>query len=1017
MSMNSEQREAVKAEGPCFVIAGAGTGKTKTIVEKIAHLISKGVSPESILALTFSNEAAAQLKERAIELAPAARDCHISTFHKFCADYLREEREFSIMEELDGAILLKRKLGLQTGTALHFANTISKAKDLGITIDEYRKYLKDQEKLLDKFSKDWPAAYNEAIVKLRTAHINKDSVKHLHEFVELYENYSSYLSFVETWEKYEELKGDNLDYADLNKLVLEHIDTYGTEGYEHIIVDEFQDTNKVQFLLLQRLAKQNITVVGDQDQTVYAFRGAYSDNIEKFIEAFHVPEENIIKLQTNYRSTDKILRTAHELIKNNYDSPERAIQLKGLSEGTPVRIIQTEDPREQARRIVEDIEKLKLPYRDIAVLYRSHSSAGAIKKALQQRGIPYSTIAGADFFFTPEIKTAISYLYVLNNFEKPLLQADQAWWRLLTGRFGLSNIDSTNLAEYRKRTKRSLQKILHEDLSVLSPEGKRKVTQLIGSIEKLRQNRNKKITDLLLDIYDVSGLARQYSNHESMSNLKYLYRLAGNFETFHDDDLGNFIAYLEIVDEMGSKLAASQRTDEESVKLMTIHAAKGLEFEAVFLIDLVRDKFPLTRGGAEPLIPKELNEQYKNIPETELREFTSRIKLREERRLGYVALTRAKTKMFLCLAKDYSGPREPSQFLFELGAKPEWFQKSSAAAADLEFTYDSDMKAKDGGDTELDRAAAAHKKLIDAAISRRDIRTANYHMIIYKSLLEGHPVGHGPASAEAAKILETIKENPTGLRFPSVNFSVSSLGTYLDCPKKYELKHVLNMPSRDDEDEGPFAFGSVIHDILDLAAKTKIKERSELDKLLEQQRKPDGFDLPRAQRILDVFWARGMGDVIATEKFFRFSLDGFNFHGKIDRIDKIGVAGQAGARIVDYKTGYTKSDVAKDARERQLILYALAIQHDPELKKLNLEPRELVLEMLEKEKPLEFVLENSLMSPKAGRIKPVKVDDIKKNIIDTAKNIAHDYEQGFHVSEADTPCRFCSYKLYCPKWG
>jgi DNA helicase-2/ATP-dependent DNA helicase PcrA len=1076
--LNPQQLKAVeKIEGPCLIIAGAGTGKTKTITEKIGFLLEKGFNPERILALTFSNEAASQMKEKAEVSSPLARHVHISTFHSFCAEFIRNHagqldvsENFKILEELDGAILLRRLLQLDAGTAKWYANTIGKAKDLGITIEDYNAYLEAQENLLATYypQENWKAFYHIALVRLRTMHLdtikNKEEKTKLIDFIYLYENWKKYREFISAWIKYEEEKEatDALDYADLNKLVIDYVQRYGpaelADSYDYIIVDEFQDTNKVQFELLLALTSKhkNITVVGDQNQTVYAFRGAYADNIEKFRKAFGILD--VVKLKENYRSSDRILRTAHKIITNNYADPSQSILLNSFDsrEGDKVRIIQTEETREQARWIIEEIEKLTtsngVAYKDIAILYRSHSSATLVKRALTQRGIPYSIAGGNDFFYMPEIKAIVSFLYVLHNFQKPLLQADQAWWKLLHGRFGLSAVDSTRLAEHakmkRKKWNEPFQEVLYKDVRKIgiSREGVEKIQKLTEIIDLLRAKRNHRVSDLIMEILSQTGIAREFQNEsntrskEALQNIGRLINLAFTFETFHGDDLESFVAYIELIDEMSSGMASAKLLEEESVKLMTIHAAKGLEFDTVFVIDMIRDKFPLTRGGAEPLIPIELNEQYNEVlsktyeedkeKETAVKEFTSLVKLKEERRLAYVALTRAKSRLILTLAKDYGGKeiREPSQFLYEIGAEPPWFLSEEVDDLDLSFTYDKAIKAKEGGDTEIDRLASEHKKLMEHALESGDIRSLQYHAFIYKGLVARKPLFMEKSSIAkvAAKEVERIlsgSETTSGVKFnPSaIAFSVTSLGTYSECPKRYELKHVLLMPSRDDEEgEGAFGFGSIIHSVLESAVNAKITTREELEKLLAEaieSNKAAEIDTERASRIINVFWERHRNNIAkaaATELYFRFTLENFNFAGKIDRIDDLG---NGKVRILDYKTGYMNNDVSKDDRERQLLLYALAVQSDPLIAQRKWIPSELVLEMLEKERPLEFTLKNGLMEPKEGRIKPVSIEDIKKSILETARKIAHSYETSFPVADSDTPCRFCSYKLYCPKWG
>jgi len=1074
MPLNPSQQRAVdKIEGPCLIIAGAGTGKTQIIVEKLAHFVKQGADPKRILALTFSNEAAKSMKERAEEKCAEARDMHISTFHSFCAEFIREhpsqcgiKHTFDIIDELDIAILLKRELKLDVYDAKHYANTICKAKDLSISMADYRGYIEAQENLLTNFyaKPHWQEEYDKALVKLRTMHLDitdskedrksqKEEKTELKEFIDLYDNYIEYKRFVEAWERYEQFKrsANILDFSDLNIIVIDFVKRYGSDeladAFDYIVVDEFQDTNKVQFELLVHLTakKKNITVVGDQNQTIYAFRGAYADNISKFRKVFKLNDSDIIKIKENYRSTNKILKTAHNLIKNNYDDQDECVLLKSAfdREGGNVKIIQAKDRKEQARRIIEEIEKIAgadIGYKDIAVLYRSHSSAGEIKRALQQRGIPFATSGGAEFFSRPEVKSAISYLYVLNNFSNPILQTDQAWWHLLHNRFGLSAADSTRLGEYKKAKKISFQRMIYDHLSEtgLTPRGKETIELLKKTIDYLRTKITLGVADLVLKIYDASGLARQYShertpeNTEALMNLRDLHARAQAFETFHGTDLIDFIDYLEMIDEMGGGFPSSQVLEENSVKLMTVHAAKGLEFESVFLMDMIKDKFPLTRGGVEPLIPKELDEQFAEIfsnngiedKEKAIKEFVREIKKREERRLCYVAMTRAKNALTLTLAQDYGGKeeREPSEFLYEIGAQPPWFSQDKATGDDLVFENDAEIKAKLAADTDMDRALAERKRLMLNALDSKDPDNTKYHVLVYEGLLKRKPQKDASAlgkksAAEVKEILKNIKDNnQRGLRFnPSaLRFSVTSMGVYMDCPKKYEMKEILGMPSRDDEDDssGALNFGSWVHHILEEAVKRKIKTKEELMELMKEYLK-EGIDEDRSCRIMEIFWIRNRNDIqkaSITEQDFKFMLDGFAFSGRIDRIDDLG---NNRVRIVDYKTG---GEPTKDKRELQLLLYAIAVQSDPALMKRKWIPSELVLEMLEQEKPLIFTLENGEMKAPGTRIKCSNIEDIKQKALEIAKDIAHDYEHGFAVPDTNNNCKRCSYRLYCPKW-
>ncbi|MGV8076614.1 MAG: ATP-dependent helicase, partial [Methanosarcina sp.] len=644
-NLTEGQKKAVEhSSGPLLILAGAGTGKTTTITAKIAFMIEKQrIEPGKILALTFSREAARNMEQKIRELLGQGAEVKVSTFHAFCAELIKDNAErcgvseqFTIFEDIDAAIMIYKELGTTTENAALYSKTISMAKDLNIPIDEFKNYLQKKKRSLLEFIEEnkLKQFYTECKVNLNTFHLKdknqqkdlKSEKKSWQDFIELYEEYRKYADFISAWETYEKRKKalNCLDYGDLNWIALNLLNTHVTtklnDTYSHIIVDEFQDTNYVQFELIKHLtAKEpNITVVGDVNQSIYAFRGAYSDNIEEFKKQFGISENDVVSLDVSFRSTNNILKVAHRLISQNYpeDRKSECILLKNCNDnnGKNVVIQETKDDGEEARKIVEQIEvyiEKGIPLKEIAVLYRTHAQGRQIRQTLQRREIPVIVKDDADYLKQPEIKNVLSYLYILNNLTDPTPRGTEAWWRLFHYNNSLENGDSIRIGEYIKKKKILFQETIytHLDEIGLSENGRSTVDKVKETIRVLSEKKLMDISDLLLEIYDHSGLVRHLNRletskaREAFLNLRNLHEIAKNFEQFYNRELFGFIDYLEILDEMGGNPASAKIREENAVSLMSVHAAKGLEFRVVFVTNMAKDKFPLLRGGQEPLIP------------------------------------------------------------------------------------------------------------------------------------------------------------------------------------------------------------------------------------------------------------------------------------------------------------------------------------------------------------------------------------------------------------------------------
>ncbi len=1059
--------------GPLLILAGAGTGKTTTITTKIAYMVKEqGIDPGQILALTFSREAAGHMKAK-VEQLLGGLEVHVSTFHSFCAEVIRENAdkcgvspEFSILEDVDTSIMLHMKLGINVRDATLYTSSISKAKDLNITIENMEDFLQGRKQLLREMEPDegkWEQLYHDNTTRLNTFHLLDDAKKKaLREekkgwihFNEEYGEYARYRDMVHTWKRYEagKKKRNALDYGDLNKKALEFLNTYGTHGptdrYKYIIIDEFQDTNYVQFELIKLLAgkEKNVTVVADPNQTIYAFRGAYTNNIQEFIQNFGVGSDDIVSLDVSFRSTNKILRVSHDLIRHNYgpDQMDLLIQLHHNDEveGKDVHIVETADENEEARYIVEQVEtclERGADLSDIAVLYRTHAQGRRIRQALERRGHAVRVKDDTDFLKRPETKTALAYLYVLDNLVNPRARGTESWWRLFHYNHALDTGDSIIIGEYLKKHWVSFQDAIYNHFSKLglSPSGQRSVKQMKRRIDGLKDKLVLDVSDILIEILDASGLSRQFThddtreNREAMLNLRNLHEMALKFETSHGRELGEFIAYLEILDEMGKNPPAARILEEDAVNLMTIHSSKGLEFNTVFVTNMAKDRFPLFRGGVEPLIPIELIDLYRDLLKQDfssrskrlsaIRELKREIKLEEERRLCYVAMTRAREHLYLTLGIQYGArERHPSEFLVDIGYD-NWraVDQDEVDVPDITYLRDSEVSSREViRDSELERIKTHRKKLVIESLDSGSFEESMGHLLAYHALRDGNvedyldiinsnwgeldPAGH------AKEILDRDGSNE-GIPPPSdITFSVSAVNTYSECPKKYELQHILGMPTRDmEKTDGAMNIGSFVHKVLEKAVSQKVSTRKQLDEITLTLAKEDKWkwvDTAKAKPLLDVFWQRNKDTIqnnIMVEKRFTVPMGDHQFKGFIDRIDLIPGSDNE-VEIIDYKTGNEPGPVE---RSRQLLLYAHGFEHMYPGYKVQ----KLTLELLAKEKPRVYELDGEEYT--ASRVKPLD-NDALSDMIDAADNILHDYRYGFDRIDDDSVCKRCGYNLYC----
>ena len=1070
--MKTPQESAIeKDEGPCIVLAGAGTGKTHTIVEKINHLINtvKKYKPEEILCLTFSNGATNSLKKKVCDKTTSS--VTIRTFHAFCADVLKEDGHlvgidegFCVLLPDDAKILVHKHLEITPYWSNRYVTTIHSAKDFGVSvkdIEEYCANLKENVAALcsghemDEYAKEQrtelSTLYLEPHDTVEERRAIRGKKKEIACFLRAYDEYSRFREFIDVWKKYDELKNEKnlLDYSDLNQYVLQLLRQFGsdkyTDIYKYIFVDEFQDTNKVQFELIEHLAvHRNITVVGDPNQSVYGFRGAYKESFEHFKQSFGVNEDtDVFKLDQSYRSPNTVLNIAHKLVKNNYGTESECILVQSAQnrDGEKVKVIELANSCEEARYIADLVEKAideGVSKSNICILYRTHRQSEIIRHALELKGIPVISAGRTNMMQRREIRTVVAYLSVLSNIAERSGTGEQSWWDLFHYHNTLSPDDSVKIGRYLKK-RRSDDIAIDEALLCaledvnLSEEGKKIVEYVASKLKKLLAVSNKSLPELVLDIYELSGLNRAFtyertiSNIESLMNLRKFYEIAENFYEMHEKTLSDFIRHIEIIDTLGVNVESSKVMHIDAVQMMTIHATKGLEYDLVIVSNMAEDRFPVTRTRNEPLIPKELLPDLKaeiaswgEIDEGEkqkrIRQYEKDVLLYEERRLCYVAWTRAKDKLVLTYARSYNSEPDSSRqsvFLDEI---------EYAENPNCELVKDDDETSTVMAPcSSYERYKSVLKEQVVNSLDSDDFnvivgRIMNYVVCRDKQIADFGGALNGIAvnNEELERHLLRCAENRSSLVFQADEFTFSPTGLmgYDECPKRFELAQLLQMPMRGDFDGsgGGATTGSFVHKLFECGVQSGFDSSQKfVDYALKMIKEPEwnGVDIDDVRSLIDVFWERNKDkydDKSKTEVKLSFEIDGFRFYGIADRID---VLADGSVEIIDYKTN--KNTIPPKKRSWQLGFYAIG------LAQMGFKVSRLTLDMLRLEKPVEMSVDADGNVTNNGRGSGFNLEDVKNDLIEAAKSIAHDYEHEFDVTGDDNNCRFCGYKFYCPK--
>jgi DNA helicase-2/ATP-dependent DNA helicase PcrA len=954
--LNKEQKEAVEFDsGPLMIIAGAGTGKTTVITERIKYLIEKNLAKSSeILALTFTEKAAREMEERVDVAMPYGyTQMWISTFHSFCDRILRAEAlqigldpRFKLMTESETIQLVRNhifKSSSKRGFSLNYFRPLGNpTKFVGGMLQHFSR-LQDED-----------VNPNEYVSWVNSKFKTPNSKLSEEERIDL----DKYKELAEAYKTYEELKAKEgvMDFGDLITKTLKlfrdrkNILKQYQKQFKYILVDEFQDTNIAQNELVKLLAKKdrNITVVLDDDQSIYRFRGAAISNALQFRKSF--PNAKLVTLTTNYRSAQLILDYSHKLIQ--FNNPDRLESIENIdkqlksatkSKGE-VKFIHKDRVENEAEDVVKTIvnltSKSDFAYKDIAILVRANNHSDSFIRALSRHNIPYQFLGPGRLFKQSEIVDLISYLKVLYNFED-----DVSLFRLLSmEHFNLPQKDLVRISNFARKNNLSLfdavEKVV-DPSSHMTSNGpnvfigeitKKKIKKIVGVINKhLKLLRRETAGQLLYDFLVDTGLITQLLNpddqqaEKNAKNISKFFDKLKSYESDHEDaSVYAVVDWIELAMELGESPLSSDSdwTEINAVNILTVHSAKGLEFPVVFMVNLVGQRFPTIQRREQIPIPVEMVKEV--LPQGDYH-------LQEERRLFYVGMTRAKDKVYFTAADYYGeGKREKklSPFIFEaLGDEvvgSESFDENQNKQLSF-LDYKPEVK--------LSKTLAKDGKSLDR------------------------------------------RQSTTGIHVDFLSYS--QIQTFQVCPLHFKLRYILRIPT---PPNAALSFGSTIHAVMrDFYSSVRAGEKPTMwliNRLLDSNWISEGYSskshetkmFKRGKKYLREYLKNefdkkvipvsleegfvvplrstersGVVPLRSTERSGVVPLRSSESHnssqgefqrrlkigGKIDRVDIVGSTSPKDSavrklEIIDYKTGEripTQKEVDKDL---QLTMYAIA---------------------------------------------------------------------------------------------
>ncbi len=969
LKINDAHRRAINhGTGPLLVIAGAGTGKTRVITERIRHLLESdpALGGENILALTYTKKAAGEMKSRIVKTCgERGRDVTIETFHAFCEKILKETgAKYAVLEDVDHWILLRRNMArlklekfrrlAEPGQFLgDFLKFFSRCQDELVSSDDFQSYA-------DELEADLAADR-----KL----VDDDT------FAERVENVALQKEIARAYKVSEEILREKNFYS-FGALITRTIELVRNDQtlreklqqrFKHILVDEFQDTNIAQLELLHLLAAEprNIVGVGDNDQAIYRFRGASFGSFKLFLERFagwktgRDSSKYRVTLTENYRSTPNILRVATQVIAQNEvssDFPNKVLSATH-PEGERIRIAELSNDDEEAVWVVSELERLHkagTPWRDFAILYRQHNHRDRLAKELADRNIPF-VISRLSILEHPLVRDVLAYLRLIN---KPF--DDIAAARVLAApAWHLEPVDLVRLAERTRKKRTSIYDVLQSPQSDLpfdpSPKALADLLEFIASQRKnLKRRPAIDVLRGLIDWLEIPHLVGPRARRYVTQLVEFLKTWEPKSET---KSLPEFLEYLDYFEQSGlGQICLDDEAPGDSVQLMTVHGAKGLEFPHVFLLRVNHGCFPAKERS--PLFEFPIKLMKEDLP-------AGSFHIQEERRLFYVALTRAERKLTITTLTEKKG-KVPT-FIEDILMDP------AVRKRDV-LQISPKVKVRDANDSDDDAKKA--KELFPSLSERPRIH----------SQIADWAETYHPPTPEPLKL------------------SASAVDSYRKCPQLFAFSRLWSLK------EGPAAtlsFGAVMHttvrrfiDQYRKGVKLPFEEVVRVfetewtsagyeDEYQESEYKKDGIE---QLRVFHADFLANPPEVLEQEKSFELPLENnVIVNGRIDQINSLG---KKDIEIIDYKTGKSRKE-ADARRDLQLSIYAIAAKEI-----LELNPVRLAFHYLQTNQ-----VQSTTRTDK-------QLDEAQKVVQEAAADI----RAGEFSPKRGFACRGCAYKPVCPAY-
>jgi len=940
MTLNPPQQAAVTENGIQLVLAGPGSGKTRVITEKILHLVASGVAPDNILALTFSEKAASEMLER-LEGRVDTSHLFVGTFHSFCLELLEDNVLDSGISFHGGVISRANQLvwGLKNIDSFKFEHIevgnnapgviesiidgISAFRDELITPDELAAYLSEK----------------------NAAGVTEAERSYLDKLSDLLNVYYAY-------EKYKR-EAFLLDYDDMiheavvllkkKPLILNRY----KKQYTHILVDEFQDTNYAQAQLVRLLAGENVCVVGDDDQTIYRFRGAYLTNFNDFREQY--PDCREILLSNNYRNSQTILTLALELMKYAPNRQEKELITRNPP-GDPVVVAECENEAAEVTFVLGEIERLSgtpVPGKgrnftpgDFAIICRRRAEGVKYYRALKQLGTPVEFVGEVEFFSARIIRDLLAYLNVLAN---PLTSGislarilkmagipEQSIQKINTAAREVARSTPGNDGVYESMLRAA--EIVPSDATVVS-----EITALVAKILEEKDRTTLRELVYTLVMRDTNLYQRALADEEQQEPLllKTFLKIVEEYEAIAPGSaIAEFLDYCKLLSDFSVEV--DEQENKDAVRVLTAHKSKGKEFPVVFVSDVSYQRFPLRYQSKPFYVPNDLSRGLKTGDDEK------KLFEQEERRLCYVAMTRAENNLYFTRAKRYGDNKNetrPSQFLIEMRYASNPLIKRVEVAAPKVIDEAS-------ASTPLEELVRETREQAKAAIGQGLHKTALQRLIELEKL-RLIADGGDPASFDAASFFSYAEPDfrlsslVEGKSLPLIGaghtFSASALNIFNDCPLRYKFQHVLLVPA---SPKTYFSLGSAVHGVVEQLSKDHIngipfsKERAldlldtEWESSAYPNRTQEAEDRRKAEALLDTFllWqAKNPNTILAAEQRFRFKFGERTVTGSIDRIER---QPDGGYVVIDFKTGSKPSNITKAGirEDIQMNIYCMAVQ-------------------------------------------------------------------------------------------